>query len=32
MQEIFNKVDHNQIQRTKNVVYFLDVAKFSRKR
>ena len=24
MPEIFNKVDHNQIQRTKNVVYFLD--------
>ena len=24
MQEIFNKVDQNQLQRTKNVVYFLD--------
>ena len=30
MQEIFNKVDQNQLQRTKNVVYlvyFLDAAK-----
>ena len=24
MREIFNKVDQNQLQRTKNVVYFLD--------
>ena len=24
MQEIFNKVDQNQLQRTNNVVYFLD--------
>ena len=24
MQEIFNKVEQNQLQRTKNVVYFLD--------
>ena len=24
MQEIFNKVDQNQLQRTKNVVYFSD--------
>ena len=27
MREIFNKVDQNQLQRTKNVVYFLDAAK-----
>ena len=26
MQEIFNKVDQNQLQRTKSVVYFLDAA------
>ena len=27
MQEIFNKVEQNQLQRTKNVVYFLDAGK-----
>ena len=27
MRETFNKVDQNQLQRTKNVVYFLDAAK-----
>ena len=27
MQEIFNKVDQNQLQRTKNVGKFLDAAK-----
>ena len=32
MQEIFNKVDQNQLRRTKKVVYFLDATKFSRKR
>ena len=27
LQEIFNKVEQNQLQRTKNVVYFLDAEK-----
>ena len=27
LQEIFNKVEQNQLQRTKNVVYFLDAVK-----
>ena len=29
MQEIFNKVEQNQLQRTKNVVYFLDAGKYT---
>ena len=27
LQEIFNKVEQNQLQRTRNVVYFLDDGK-----